>query len=44
MPLPQNTVAVVELFHVSNFTHLESDFSGNSKFGSSETKFQFDQY
>ena len=43
MPLPQNTVAVVELFHVSNFTNLESDFAGNSKDWSSETKFRFDQ-
>ena len=28
MPLPYNTVAVVELFHVSSFTNLGSDFSG----------------
>ena len=26
MPLPKNTVAVVELFRLSNFTKLVSDF------------------
>ena len=44
MPLPEDTVAVVELFHLSNFTNLESNFSGNSKFWSSESKFEFEKY
>ena len=37
IPYPEDTVVVVKLFHVSNFTNLELDFSGgNSKSWSSQ--------
>ena len=44
MPHPEDTVAIVELFYLSNFTTLEPDFSGNSQSWSLATKFKYKTY